>query len=72
MKPNNHINEQEQGCPKCSESHGEKFIRTYFVNNNIEFKRNYIIDIDKSINKSGIAKIDFYVPKYNLAIEYNG
>ena len=72
MKPNNHINGQEQGCPKCSESHGEKFIRTYFVNNNIEFERNYIIDIDKSINKSGTAKIDFYVPKYNLAIEYNG
>lgn len=69
--PTKHIN-GKQGCPECKQSHGEKTIYQYLKNHNYNFKEQYVIPIDKSINKSGVAKIDFYLPDYNLFIEYNG
>ena len=63
---------QESGCPKCNQSKGEKIIENYLIKNNIEYKPQYPIEIDQSINSSGNAYIDFYLPSYNLFIEYNG
>lgn len=68
--PNGHLN--GCGCPKCNKSHGETFIENYLIENNIKFIDQYSIDIDKSINKTGKASIDFYLPDLNIAIEYNG
>lgn len=56
------------GCPFCRESKGEKDIKEYLEKNCIEYKRQYFI-------KYGNFKklfIDFYLPKYNIAIEYDG
>ncbi len=64
--------QQKQGCPKCSRSKGEQEIQKFLENNHIRFIPQYGISIDKSINKSGKAYIDFYLPDYNTAIEYNG
>lgn len=61
-----------QGCPKCEHSKGEMKVELYLKQNNIKFTSQHKIPIDKSINSSGIAKIDFYLPDYNLFIEYNG
>ena len=61
-----------QGCPKCECSKGETLIESYLKQNNIKFIPQHKIPIDKSINSSGITKIDFYLPNYNLFIEYNG
>lgn len=68
--PNNHL--KGSGCPYCNKSKGEIFLRDYFIDNKINYIEQYKINIDKSINSSGVAYIDFYIPKYNLFIEYNG
>lgn len=70
--PVNHIN-CKCGCPKCNRSHGEAFLANYFDSNNIEYKENFIVSgISKDIRPSGIIKVDFYLPKYNTFVEYNG
>lgn len=69
--PVHHINNR-CGCPKCNRSHGEAFLANYFEDNNIEYKENYIVEVPIEIRPSGIIKIDFYLPDYNLFIEYNG
>lgn len=60
------------GCPKCNQSKGERQICQFLDENSIEYISQYEISIDSSINSSGIAKIDFFLPKFNVAIEYNG
>lgn len=46
---------------------GELLIYSILVNNNIEFKQEYLVEID------GDSHIfDFYLPEYNLYIEYDG
>lgn len=60
------------GCPKCNESKGEKFITNWLSAKNINFISQYKINIDTKINQSGYAFIDFYLPDYNIFIEYNG
>jgi len=63
----NHMN--GQGCPKCKESKGEKNI-SYFLNkNNIKYIRQK--KFDKCINKYPLS-FDFYLPDYNICIEFNG
>ena len=68
--PNNHL--RGENCPYCNKSKGEILVRDYLIENNIEYIEQYKINIDNTINKSRLAYIDFYVPKYNIAIEYNG
>lgn len=58
-------------CPECNESKGEKKCKNYFILNNILYIK------EKSFNGLlGIGKrklrYDFYLPKYNLLIEYQG
>ena len=60
------------GCPKCNQSKGEKQILSYLIDNNINYITQYKININRDINQSGIAYIDFYIPDYNCFIEYNG
>lgn len=56
-------------CPKCKESKGEKIIREYLIENKIA----YIIQhkFPDCRNKNELP-FDFYLPKYNICIEYNG
>lgn len=67
-----HSHLRGQGCSKCNQSKGEKTIETYLQLNNINYINQYKIPINKNINISGKAKIDFYLPDYDLYIEYNG
>lgn len=60
------------GCPKCNTSNGEQRISQFLEENSIKYVPQYEIAIDSSINRSGIAKIDFFLPELNVAIEYNG
>ena len=69
MKANNFI--EGQGCPYCNISKGELKIRNFCNNNFIE----YIWQ--KSYNdlfgvSNGLLSYDFYFPKYNLLLEYQG
>ena len=58
-----------QGCPKCNESKGEKEIKEILESNNI------IFEIQKKFKNCINIKplpFDFYLPKYNTCIEYDG
>lgn len=57
------------GCPRCSESQGERVIRGYLQSNFINFKSQYTFDDCK--NKK-LLPFDFYLTDYNICIEYDG
>lgn len=74
--PNGHtynvkFNVFQQGCrcPHCKESKGEKSIREYLENNNIEYIGQYRFE-DCKFYKS--LPFDFYLPCYNTIIEFDG
>lgn len=58
-----------RGCPKCSESHGERTIALWLENNNITYSRQKIFDGCKD---KKYLPFDFYLTDYNIAIEYDG
>lgn len=53
------------GCPKCSESKGEKYIVTILDKFNIEYIREHRLP---NYN----YRYDFYLPEYDIYIEYHG
>lgn len=57
------------GCPRCSQSKGEKMIEMFLTRNNIYFNQQ-----KKFINCINIKSLvfDFYLPDYNTCIEFNG
>jgi phage FluMu protein Com len=65
--PNVHL--LGHGCPKCNESKGEKEIASWLSENNISFKRQKKF---KDLKDKTYLSYDFYLPDYNLLIEYNG
>lgn len=67
QKPTVHL--YNKGCPSCSSSKGELKIRDFLVSNNILFEEQKRFDLCKSIYT---LPFDFYLPKYNLLIEYQG
>ena len=59
----------KQGCPKCKKSKGEKYINNLLKENNINF------EIQKSFKNCKNIKtlqFDFYLPEYNICIEFDG
>lgn len=67
-KPNNIIN-NDKICPGCRESKGEKKIRKFLECNNIVYIK------EKRFKKCKYIRtlpFDFYLPHYNLCIEYDG
>lgn len=68
QKASNHVS-LKQGCPKCKESRGEQFVEELLKHYDIKYQR----------QKSFISckyklplRFDFYLPEYNLIIEYDG
>lgn len=66
--PKNHLI-NKAGCPIYKESKGEKHIRLYLLERGIKFIPQYRFDNCK--NKSQLP-FDFYLPEYNICIEYDG
>lgn len=64
QKPSAHM--QGQGCPICNESQLEKEIITFLNNENIKYEYRYHSEW------LGKLELDFYLPKYNIAIECQG
>ena len=67
QRPADHL--RSIGCPLCSESHGEKFIRNYLDKHNIKYepqKRFHDLKDKQPLS------YDFYLPNYNILIEYQG
>jgi len=61
---------QGHGCPQCNESKGEKAISSILQKQNIEFIFQY--SMTSKVNPTGVMYVDFYLPKLNIIIEYNG
>lgn len=69
QSPSSHLY-QKSGCPKCKQSKGEREVEQFLKENKITFIYQY--SIKYSLNKKGKTYIDFYLPDYNIFIEYNG
>jgi hypothetical protein len=67
QKVNGHLN--GQGCPICKESKGERRIRLFLKNNNINFIRQHKFNDCRNIRP---LPFDFYLTEFNLCIEYDG
>lgn len=58
-------------CPECQNSNGEYSISNYLVKNNINYENKKIYPNLIGIN-NGLLSYDFYLPDYNVLIEYQG
>ena len=67
QRPSDHLS--GCGCPICRESRGEKKIRNYLINNQIKFIPQYKFNDCKNDSQ---LPFDFYLPDYNICVEYNG
>ena len=57
------------GCPRCNLSHGEREIRLFLKERNIEFEEQKKFE---GLIYKGELRCDFYLPKFNCVVEYNG
>jgi hypothetical protein len=72
--PSKHIN-AEQGCPSCNESKGEKLVNDLLLKNKIQLVRQKrFIDCTNTLKGTLCRQLpfDFYLPKFNTCIEYDG
>lgn len=65
--PNNHLS--GAGCPICKESKGELEIRNFLTKNKIKFINQYRFT---DCRDKKPLPFDFYLPDYNLCIEFQG
>jgi hypothetical protein len=74
QRPNDHLN--GKGCPKCSESKGEKSINEVLKKYNINYTQNKKFeDCIGFPDKKGFCyelKYDFFLPDKNIIIEFDG
>lgn len=65
--PGNHL--AGKGCKYCKESKGELRITNYLDENSFDYIKEKLFDQCRNNRK---LPFDFYLPKYNLLIEYDG
>ena len=70
QSPNSHC--QGQGCPKCSESHGEKEVEKWLTIHKINHIRQKTFENCISPISHRKLRFDFFVPCKNTLIEYDG
>lgn len=61
-----------RGCPTCKCSKGELKIKRILDDKNINYRMQYSFDACKNPKTNRRLKFDFYLPDYNLCIEYDG
>ena len=66
--PKHHLN--YSGCPVCKSSKGEKIITNYLINNNIKYIPQFTFD--NCIGKKKKLPFDFFLPDYNICLEFDG
>ena len=57
---------------KARRSKGEILVAEWLNNNNIKFKQEYLVRFPFLVKKKPFVFINFYLPDYNIFIEYNG
>src|SRR5574344_275275 len=68
QRPTDHIN-GKQGCPHCSQSKGEKTIAGILNSKGINYIAQYSFN---ECRDEHVLPFDFYLPDYNIVIEYQG
>ena len=68
--PDTHI--RGGSCPMCARSEGEALIYGFLSNHSIRFYTQYRFEHDNPMCKRAYLNADFYLPDYNLVIEFNG
>lgn len=58
-----------KGCPRCNESKGERQVRQWLDAHDIIYTYQKTFSDCKDLR---VLPFDFYIPKYNLCIEYDG
>lgn len=69
IKPPQHTS-AKHGCPKCKLSHGESKVSQVLEKFDINYKPQKTFP--ECVGKINLLKFDFYLPDYNLCIEYDG
>ena len=64
-------NAYKQHCPHCNKNKGEDKIAQYLLKNNIQFTVHKTYDDLRGVG-GGKLSYDFYLPNFNLLIEYQG
>jgi len=67
--PTAHSHKFGSGCPVCQNSKGEMKIMDFLIENNIKYIQQY--KFNDCIYKQHLL-FDFYLPDYNVCIEYDG
>lgn len=67
QKPNTHL--MGHGCPICKQSKGELEIRKYLKEKNIKFEEQKKF---KNCKNKRELPFDFYLPEFNICIEFDG
>lgn len=67
QSPHNHLS--GYGCKMCSASRGEEEIAKVLLKHNIKFEREVTF---KELKSTSNLFYDFYLPNYNIFIEYDG
>ena len=57
------------GCPECNASHGEKQICKWLNDNKVQYLSQHTFD---DCRNKKLLPFDFYLPDYNICIEYDG
>lgn len=68
QRPKDHINRKE-GCPICNMSKGENQIKLFLEKHKIKYIYQKKFKKCKNIK---VLPFDFYLPEYNICIEFNG
>ena len=68
QSPANHL--KGNGCPICAESKGEKYVANILDNRNIEYVKGKRFEDCRGFCRT--LSFDFYLPDYNIFIEYDG
>jgi len=58
-----------RGCPTCQESNGERIVRKYLIKNKIKYQQEKRFPECKY---KYTLPFDFYLPEYNMCVEYDG
>jgi hypothetical protein len=68
--PNCHL--AGSGCPRCKQTKGEAIIQDYLDQKGIEYLKEYKLPNTSLFCDRKYLLADFYLPKMNSIIEYNG
>ena len=63
---------RHSGCPSCKNSRGEEAVAEYLKKKGIEYIPQYKISNVSLLCLNKNILVDFYLPKYNTIIEFNG